>query len=227
MDAKLQYLSKDFLVQSRSICNTSFPLVLDEILLIFHYMFLPSATQHRDSYKQLKVLLNLMYNSQGFERAFYHPLSFIKQHSSWLRHDSLSKNESITNRDVSKTLRSLADLIVYLRLLNEIHGKETKHCVAKVHQFYQEYYLLAVSEKITVPVMEKFKGLDDEDSEKDDRNSLLPPQDQTISWYKKNGWREFLKQKVIIPNVGVWKGVECRIERFNGNNTRCVSLKTN
>lgn len=208
---------------ARDICNTWFPRLLDELLKA--YTGIVDLGNKLDVYDQLKKLLLYFMYTNTIERSLYRPLIYIKQHTSYLRHRTGISGNSI-NKCIADTICYLGDLVVLLCRITEICNVNLKQCAYETRSFYVEYHKYATINKISVRQLEPLDSLllGDEYIE---ATPELPPQHQCIDWYRKNGYREFLKACIIIPDGGIWKDRKCKIIGYNGNNTRCSDITSN
>jgi hypothetical protein len=51
---------------------------------------------------------------------------------------------------------------------------------------------------------------------------LYPHNHKSLKWYKTNGWKDFITQKVIRIEKGKYKGKLCRVKKWDGNTVRCL-----
>jgi hypothetical protein len=160
-----------------------------------------------DIFRRLKFILNAIEISKTQERFLYHPLLYIKQNYEFLRQIPLV---DISSKDICKVIRYLSDIIACLKLMNVC----ANNIIQKFIDFYDDFFNIAKKFKITV-IYESFS--------EDTIDEKIIPQYQTIRWYKDNGYREFLRKKIIIPQEGYqYAGKSCVILKYNGNQTKVL-----
>lgn len=160
----------DFLIRARSTLTDYVDELFESLSSFYLQKVLPLSSSlssnpkmHYDASKRLKSVLNFMeYDQVGLHRPLFHPVTYINQHTSLLRHIGNSKEAAslspISDRDVYRTIRSLADVIVHLGLMMKIvENLDTTSVLKAAVAFYDAYYKLATEFRISpLPRREDF-----------------------------------------------------------------------
>lgn len=201
----------DFRLKINSIIGGHMPNIINYSCLIF--LTEEQRINNRDSYFQLNMVIDRFKKGNSTQRLLSKSLLFLKQHYGIIRH-----REDITEKDISKSLGCLSDLLVCISDLSELNiYNNLEEYFNLVNNFYKDYHQ-CIKEHFKVPNIEHiiFKGRKPTIKTENDM-----PQHQSIRWYKENGYSTILKEKIIIFEAGSYSGIPCKIITYNKPNTKC------
>jgi hypothetical protein len=224
MECDVRTLAKECL----RVQNLYFIDSVNELLIVLEKKY--SIPKSEDMFRRLKFILNAIETSKKQERFLYRPLLYIKQNYGYLRH-KVHSTTNFSETDIGRVIRSIADIIACLELMKESDDDPNLITAIKMFKnFYSEFLKVAREFKISI-VMESFTE-PKEDKQKDEIkqeeqeiefNQEEIPQEKTIKWYKDNGFRNFIRKKIIIPQDGKkLVGKSCIILKYNGNQTKVL-----
>jgi hypothetical protein len=238
-------LSQEEIEQARNTSNVHFFRLRDEILNVYSYL----ASTGIDRDEIFKNILKVFQRTKSLERTLFLPLKFVKQHAGLLRHSTVEKSSilktvmylsdlvvifahlSCSGRDTERCRQ------ISRRFYLEYHSFALSiNIKAGEREEWREENILAFPSKIeescskeptplsNLPVttckFESEKPLGSQNLPTEQKE-LSPPQNMSIRWYKENGWRAFLKEKIITMNEGVHEGESFRIIKYSGTTTQC------
>ena len=241
-----EFVSSELFVAGRAVCNEYYYPLTDALLSLFSDRI--PIRKKVDSNACLSSLLRALQYSQDLERTLHDPLSFIKRHVALYRHSSADPAlpSQMKCKFVYKAVSALSSLAVSLRLLSMYKGLDTSAATKAATQFYCAYYSTALQHKAALPLRETFDGRSEGPSDfscgdqqagpshgeeggvevegASGAEEPRPPQNKSIDWYKKNGWKNYLKSVPFVVQAGAWKGKVVETVQLNGNNTLVRAL---
>lgn len=189
-----------------------------------HRETLAGAPSPTEALEELAAVLG---TTATFERALSAPLTYLSRHSLYLRRDA----KALSARSVSKAIARLADVVVYLCRLADA-GRAARRGARVARQYYDRYFDHAAAHGVRPlwrePLDPSLSELAAEEGPGPGPGPApaAPPQGKTIDWYKQNGWRDFLRGRVITPASGAYAGQRLAIIRYCGTSTLCESVAT-
>lgn len=215
----LQMEPNDFKLGLNSLMGAHMPNIIN-----FHsFVFLTENERLKteDVYRQMDVLINKFKNKNSTLRLLSKCLLFLKQHYNIIRH-----RDSIKEKDITKALLCLPDLLMCLSDLAELNiYSNLDKLFALILDFYNKYHGYCANH-IKVPNYEKIYFKSNPVTSEISQSAIQPsiidlPQHKTVAWYKENGLAHILKEKTIIFEGGLYGELPCKIIKYNQNNTKC------
>jgi hypothetical protein len=214
------------------LCNAYFhPLMLE-----FNRLFAHVGEEEvvcSDPYERLGQIIRVIANHQTLYRFLAMRMGYLKAHAAHLRHGN-----EVNNKGRIKAIEYLGDIIVNLELLASYQKVDTEACGCQARTFYSEYHdWLRIKLKVpNLPPKELFQVIAVPSEWVG--SSTVPlvepaleevpiiPSGQTIAWYKENGFREMLRDRIFTPTFGSFRGRSCQLLRFNGTRTLIKTCDT-
>lgn len=194
-----------------------------------------------DPHKRLdQILEKTLVQQTPTHRLCRRCLLYLKQHYALLRHTAVDgEGRKITKKDVQGAIENLADLVICLQDMQRGgHLQPLETLLSVTTNFYYAYYDLCLQHNLSMPPKERFTYSGEAKlgsaENPESRNSnfgsdlhevsveAIPEQGHSMEWYKLHGWAAFLRGRTIVFTSGQYANQPCKVDRFNGNNTRCI-----
>tara|TARA_R100000750_G_scaffold61998_2_gene54456 strand:- start:1534 stop:2235 length:702 start_codon:yes stop_codon:yes gene_type:complete len=210
-------INEEFQVAARTLVSHHYLILVDNIVNLFSDLL---DVKVKDPYLNMTSLINSFKKSDTLNRHLYHNLSYLRKHYNDLRHTTIEKYK-FRKEVINSVVHNLDTLIVTLKHISTYEHRDTKTVSKAATDFYIDYLNLTEKYNLNVPLTPlAFSGI------KIESNIEVPPNGQTIQWYKSNGYSRFVKTNVFVIGIGKRTGLKASLVRFNGKQNVVKLIET-